>query len=324
MDYITQQKKNPSQNKFPLVNLGSILNSDKYKMLFVYNLNPASSLPNQTILRNSLRRDDLYIVVLDMFLNETTKFADIVIPVKFDLECDDFITPYFVPGISINQGGPCPYSDCLSNYEFFQLLAKKCEWKDDEILQETQETIFERCFDLLPKGIQQSIKRNGFYIPFELKDIPYEDLVFPTPNGKIQVQNTSLELFNPELNFSLPRGQNEFYLLSPAHKYFIHSQMGQLHENFKNVFNKIYLHPSDIKSIGLKPKDEVVVSNKFSEGRYILEQNSALKPGISLIYSGLPFANALFKNANFFTPEKPEESELSGAYFSTLIKISKV
>ncbi|MBY8988440.1 MAG: molybdopterin-dependent oxidoreductase, partial [Candidatus Lokiarchaeota archaeon] len=125
MNYITLPKLYPPYDSLPLVTLGSSLRSNKYKMLFVYNLNPASSLPNQTNLRKSLSRDNLYVVVLDMFLNETTKFADIVIPAKFDLESDDFITPYFTPGISINQGGPCPYSDCLSNYEFFQLLAKK-------------------------------------------------------------------------------------------------------------------------------------------------------------------------------------------------------
>jgi anaerobic selenocysteine-containing dehydrogenase len=324
MDYITQQKAYPPHNSFPLVTLGSFLSSNKYKMLFVFNLNPASSLPNQTILRKSLSRGDLFIVVLDMFLNETTKFANVVIPAKFDLECNDFITPYFVPGISLNQGGPCPYSECLSNYEFFQLLAKKCKWTDDELLQENQKKIFERCLDLLPKEIQQDLKENGFSIPFEQNDIPYEDLNFPTTSGKIQIQPTNLELFNPELNFSLHRGQNEFYLLSPAHKYFIHSQMGELHENFKDVFNKIYLNPSDIESIGLKPNDEVIVSNQFSKGKYILEHNSALKQGIGLIYSGLPFANAISKNANFFTPERPEESQLSGAYFSTIVKISKV
>ncbi|GAI16564.1 unnamed protein product, partial [marine sediment metagenome] len=187
MNYITQPQLYTPCNSFPLVNLGTSLSSNKFKMLFVYNLNPASSLPNQTILRKSLSREDLYVVVLDMFLNETTKFADIVIPAKFDLECDDFITPYFTPGISINQGGPCPYPDCLSNYEFFQLLAKKIRWEDDKLFQETQEEIFKKCVELLPKEVQQSLKLNGYYIPFGINDIPYEDLNFPTFNGKIQI-----------------------------------------------------------------------------------------------------------------------------------------
>ncbi len=324
MNYITHPKLYPPYNSFPLVTLGSSLSSNKFKMLFTYNLNPASSLPNQTILRKSLSRDDLFVVVLDMFLNETTKFADIVIPAKFDLECDDLITPYFTPGISINQGGPCPYSNCVSNYEFFQLLAKQNGWGDDMLFQETQKEIFEKCVELLPKEAQQSLKLNGYYIPFGINDIPFEDLYFPTFNGKIQIQRSNLELFDPKLNFLLHRNQNEFYLLSPAHKYFIHSQMGEIHREFENVFGKIFLNPYDIESIGLKLHENVLVSNKFGEARFILDQNSALKSGTALIYSGLPFANTLYENVNFFTPEKPEESELSGAYFSVIVKISKI
>jgi len=54
MEYIIQPKLYPQYSSIPLVTLGSSLNSNKYKMLFVYNLNPASSLPNQTILRQSI------------------------------------------------------------------------------------------------------------------------------------------------------------------------------------------------------------------------------------------------------------------------------
>jgi len=323
MNYVTHPELYLSNNSFPLVTLGSSLSSNKFKMVFIYNLNPASSLPNQAILRKTLSREDLFVVVLDMFLNETTKFADIVIPAKFDLESYDLITPYFAPGISINHGGPCPYSDCVSNYEFFQLLAKKIGWGDDILFKETQEEIFEKCVKLLPKEAQQSLKLKGYYIPLGVNDIPFKDLNFPTFNGKIQIQPSTMELFDPELDFLLHRNQNEFYLLSPSHKYFIHSQMGEIHREFENDFGKVYLNPNDLESMGLKPNEKVLVSNQFGKVKFILDQNNALKPGTALIFSGLPFANTQYENVNFFTSEKPEESKLSGAYFSVIIKISK-
>ena len=324
IDYITIPKTYVPYDTIPLVNLGTSLSSNNFKMLFVYNFNPASSLPNQNVLRKSLSRDDLYIVVLDMFLNETTKFADIVIPAKFDLECDDLITPYFIPGISIIQGGPCPYSDCLSNYEFFQLLAKRIGWTDDNFLQESQEEIVEQCVRLLPEEIQQNLRDNGYHIPFGTNDIPFNDLNFPTSNGKIQIHNSHISLFDQELDVLLRRGKNEFYLLSPSHKYFIHSQFGEIHEDYRKIFSKIFLNPIDIESLGIKPPQEVLVSNKFAKARYILDQNIALKSGTALIYSGAPFVNNEYENVNIFTPDKPEESENSGAYFSTVVKISKI
>jgi anaerobic selenocysteine-containing dehydrogenase len=172
--------------------------------------------------------------------------------------------------------------------------------------------------------VQHSLKLHGYYIPFKINDVPYNDLNFPTYNGKIQIQNSDLELFDAKLDFLLHRSENEFYLLSPAHKYFIHSQMGEIHKEIENVFGKIFLNPYDIELIGLKLYDDVLVSNKNGEGKFILDQDSALKFGTALIYSGLPFAKTKFTNVNFLTPENPEESELSGAYFSVIVKISKV
>lgn len=324
IDYITIPKTYTPYETIPLINLGTSLSSNNFKMLFIYNFNPASSLPNQNILRKALSRDDMYIVVLDMFLNETTKFADIIIPAKFDLECDDLITPYFIPGISINKGGPCPYSDCLSNYEFFQLLAKKIGWTDDNFLQESQEEIVEQCVGLLPEEIQKNLRDSGYHTPFGTNDIPFKDLNFPTSNGKIQIPSTHISIFDQKLDVLLRRNKNEFYLLSPSHKYFIHSQFGEIHEDHRKIFSKIFLNPIDIESLGIKRSQEVLVSNKFGKARYILDQTIALKLGTALIYSGSPFVNSETENVNIFTPDKPEESGNSGAYFSTVVKISRI
>ena len=324
IDYITNSDQISQSRRIPLINLGSSLHSNQYKMLFVYNVNPVSSLPNQSILEKSLLREDLYTVVLDMFLNETTKFADIVIPVKFDLETDDLITPYFIPGISINQGGPCPYPECSSNYEFFQQLAGKIGWNDNSIFQETQEDIFKKCCGLLPKVIQEDLRTKGYYIPFDFNDVPFNNSIFPTSNGKIQIHQPDIEIFNQNLDILLQRKEDEFYLLSQAHKYFIHSQIGPLHEEYSSIFGTIFINPMDVKSLCLTPDQKVLVSNKYGEAKYILGENSDLKPGTALIYSGIPFAHTDYKNVNIFTPEMSEESGLSGAYFSTIVRITKI
>ncbi|MHA1507907.1 MAG: molybdopterin-dependent oxidoreductase [Promethearchaeota archaeon] len=324
INYITKSDKEMQNKRIPLITLGSSLSSNRYKMLFVYNVNPVSSLPNQTILEKSLLREDLYTVVLDMFLNETTKFADIVIPVKFDLETDELMTPYFIPGISINQGGPCPYPECSSNYEFFQCLAEKIGWEDDSIFQESQKNIFKKCCGLLPNLIQESLRTKGYYIPFDINDVPFNNLIFPTSNGKIQIHQTDIEIFNKNLDLILKRKDDEFYLLSQSHKYFIHSQMSEIHREFENVFGKIFLNPYDIELFGLNLHEDVLVSNKFGEAKYNLGENPNLKSGTVLIYSGLPFAHSDYKNVNIFTPETPEESRLSGAYFSAIVKITKI
>ena len=95
INYITKISTNSNVYETDLIRLGENIASGKYKMVFIYNFNPASSLPNHNQIRESLMREDLFIIVLENFLNETTKFANIVIPSKFDLETNDLINPYY-------------------------------------------------------------------------------------------------------------------------------------------------------------------------------------------------------------------------------------
>jgi anaerobic selenocysteine-containing dehydrogenase len=321
LKYITQSSKYSAIPGTNLINLGSALMSEDYKMLFIYNFNPASSLPNQNIIRQSLSREDLFVVVQELFFNETTKYADIVIPSKFDLESYDIISPYFIPGLSINVAGPCPYSDCLSNYEFYQRLAWKFGWVNDSIFQEDERSIIQNCLNLLPSNIQKNIKTHGYHLLFNPDDIPFKDLFFPTSTGKIQLSDISFQFGKNKL---FKRKENEFYLISPSHKYFIHSQLGQINNQYLDVFKKVFLNITDIQKLGLEIDKEVFVSNEYGKCKYILGELPSLKAGIALIFSGSPSGSKKNLNVNFLTSDIPEDSGLSGSYYSAIVTINKL
>ncbi|MFX0140213.1 MAG: molybdopterin-dependent oxidoreductase [Candidatus Hodarchaeota archaeon] len=323
-DYITQNKAESKMKEISLISLGTALSSGKFEMAFVYNFNPASSLPNQNQLRRGLLNKDLFIVVLDMFLNETTKYADIVIPAKFDLESHDLISSYYIPSLSINIGGPCPYQDCLSNYEFFQRLSWKIGFEDSLIFKESEETIFNNCLKMLPSNIQEDLNLQGYYSLFDNESIPFNNLKFPTPNNRIQANGPHFEFGRNELKRRLIRKKNEFLLISPSHFRFLHSQLGQLNNKYRDVFSNVYLTSEDIKALDLVIGDEILISNKYATGVYSLAESPVLKPGMALIYSGLSSTSEGTPNVNFFTPDQPEDLGFSGAYNSAIIKITKI
>ncbi|MFX1494442.1 MAG: molybdopterin-dependent oxidoreductase, partial [Promethearchaeota archaeon] len=288
LDYITQNTSDSKIVETDLIKLGTTLSSDEYKMVFIYNFNPASSLPHQKQIIDALMREDLFVVVLECFLNETTKYANIVIPSKFDLETSDFITPYYIPGISINQGGPCPYQDCVSNYEFFRRLASKIGFKNDPIFNEDEVSIYNKCLTLLPLEIQKSVDDQGYYLLFDQNSVPFKTLHFPTPNGRIQIHNIQFDFGKEQLEDRLECKKNEFLLITPSHKYYIHSQFGQLHPEYLEVFQKIFLCSLDIEKLGFKIGEKVLVSNDLGSATYFLEENNTLNSGVALIYSGSP------------------------------------
>jgi anaerobic selenocysteine-containing dehydrogenase len=291
--------------------------------LFVYNLNPASSLPNQNAFREALLRKDLYVVVLDMFLNETTKYADVVIPAKFDLESYDIIKPYYIPSLSINIGGPCPYPDCMSNYEFFQQLAQSIGYKNSPIFTETEERIFNNSLSMLPSKISEDLRANGYHLLFNQQQIPFNNLEFPTPNHKIQIRNFSFDFHKEFLYKKLNRKLDEFVLISPSHSQFLHSQLGHLNSKYREDFGKVFLTPEDISRLELNVGEKVVVSNEFGSDHYNLDELKILKSGTALIYSGGSSPYEKRPNVNLFTPDVPEELGLSGSYYSTIIQIRR-
>ncbi len=321
--YITQVDSYKPLKKIELISLGRELSTNDYKVLFVYNFNPASSLPNQNQLRKSLLREDLFIVVQELFLTETTKYANIVIPSKFDVESDDLIAPYYIPGLSINQAGTCPYENCLTNYEFYQKLALEMEWQKSDLFQESDFQLVQNALKLLPDNIRENIKDHGFHIFFKKNDIPFNNLKFPTLNGKIQLDNLSFNFGVHELNEKMQRKSDEFLLITPSYKYFLHSQLGQINFNLLDVFDRIYLNPLDIKNLKLDVGQKVLVFNNLGTANYILDESIYLSPGIALIYSGVPMMFSKSVNPNLFISSRSEELGFSGAYNSAIIKVKR-
>ena len=324
LEYIAQFPLNSLKFNINLIDLGNKLSSNEIKMMFIYNFNPASSLPNQNKLRKSLKRKDLFIVVQDLFLNETTKYADIVIPSKFDLESNDLITPYYIPGISLNQAGPCPYPDCTSNFEFFQLLGQNLNWNNDPEFHESEDSILQNCIDILPSKIRDDIKRRGYHVIFKHYDIPFENFKFPTENNHIQLSNFQFFFGIYELEERLKRDKNEVLLITPSFKQYIHSQLGQIHPNYLDIFEKVYLSQSDLNKFKLKHGESVIVSNEYGRGEFIVEESRLLRSGVAMIYSGSPLNSANRINVNALIGDRPEELGFSGSYNSATVRINKV
>ena len=65
------------------------------RVLFVYDANPAVTLPDQTPrAAQGLLREDLFTVVFDQVMTDTARFADVVLPATTFLEQRELSTSY--------------------------------------------------------------------------------------------------------------------------------------------------------------------------------------------------------------------------------------
>ena len=109
------------------------------QVLYVYNGNPAVSLPDQQAVRRGLRRADLFTVVHDMFLTDTTDYADLVLPATSPLEQEDLVLAYGGDFGSLSRRVLEPLGEAKSNVEVFRLLARQLGLDEPSIYASVEE-----------------------------------------------------------------------------------------------------------------------------------------------------------------------------------------
>ncbi len=100
------------------------------KALVVYNSNPAAIAPNQSLVHHGLAREDLFTVVLEQFLTDTARYADIVLPATTFLEHTDLYFAYGHYHIQLARPALAPPAEAKPNSEVFRLLASHMGFED--------------------------------------------------------------------------------------------------------------------------------------------------------------------------------------------------
>lgn len=112
---------------FNMAALGAVLNNKTLnppiRALVVHNCNPAVITPDQNAVVAGLERDDLFTVVLEQFLTDTVRYADIVLPSTTQLEHLDLMPAWGHLYLALNRPAIPPLGAALPNTEVFRRLA---------------------------------------------------------------------------------------------------------------------------------------------------------------------------------------------------------
>ncbi len=93
------------------------------KAFVCWNSNPAAIAPDQERVLEGLRRDDLFVVVLEQFMTDTAALADVVLPATTQLEHRDVLFSWGHHYLTFNEPAIEPQGEAKPNTETFRLLA---------------------------------------------------------------------------------------------------------------------------------------------------------------------------------------------------------
>jgi anaerobic selenocysteine-containing dehydrogenase len=302
---------------------------DRSRALVCWNMNVAASGPRQQQLRQALRREDLFTVVLDLFQTDTADYADIVLPAASFLEFDDLFAPYFQLLLSAQVKAAEPLGDSLPNQEIFRRLARAMGYAEPEL--------FEPDADIIATVLRASGLVENFAALAAVGSVPvsvepriqFADLTFPTPSGRIEIASARAEADgHPRVPLPLadPRpSDGRLRLLSPASTF-------TLNDSFANVSKlarragppTVALHPADAAARGLQVDDEVLLSNETGSLKLLVRLSDDVPPGVALSHKGRwPRHEPQGANVNVLNPGRKTDMGENSCVHSVEVAVSR-
>jgi anaerobic selenocysteine-containing dehydrogenase len=152
--------------------------------------------PDQEQTRKALANEDLFLVVSELFVTDTAKYADIILPATMQAEQTDLMFSWGHFYWTYNNRAIDPPGETVPNTQLFRLLAETMGFSEPEWKRTDEEMIidFVNWDDPTMKGITlEKLKENG-YMRLDIGDkdtrVPHADGNFPTPSGKVELKSS--------------------------------------------------------------------------------------------------------------------------------------
>src|SRR5262245_47782065 len=280
----------PSTRIVNMNHLGRALteyNDPPVKVLFVYNCNPAATVPDQRRVLHGLERDDLFTVVFEQVMTDTALYADVILPATTFLEGYDFAKAYGPINLDLGRPVVDAVGEARSNADVFGELCSRLGLLDESEPSGELDLML-NVLDQLPPAIGDDLRAGALPSPpFGVTPIQFVDVFPNTPDRKV-------DLFPAELDASAPLGLYRFQpdpateqyplaLISPASDRTISSTLGEL----PRPDVKLLMHPDDAAARGLADNDLVRVFNDLGEVHCTLSVAPAIRPGTISLPKGI-------------------------------------
>jgi anaerobic selenocysteine-containing dehydrogenase len=259
------------------------------ELLFVYNANPAATIPCQEKVLAGLRREDLFTVVFDPIMTDTARYADVLLPSTTFLERDELARGY--GALVLQQMKPviAPVGESRPNHEVFGELCRRAGVAREGDPQSAADLTRE-ILNANPSGgsIRDSLAAKGIAFPDgNPAPIQFVDTFPRTPDGKVHFVPEDLDNEAPQglYHFQADPATERFplALISPASDRTISSTLGELRREAVSL----ELSPDDAKARGISDGDRVRVWNDLGEVHCRARWNVQLQPGVVHLPKGL-------------------------------------
>jgi anaerobic selenocysteine-containing dehydrogenase len=247
--------------------LGETLELDDppVKGLMVWSANPAVSQIDSPRIRKGLAREDLFTVVIDHFLTDTARFADIVLPATTQFEHFDVLATWGHHYLMVNMPAIAPSGETRSSGDIMRALAPRLG-------------LYGPAFEESDEEIAASVLPHGWTFS-ELKEKGWKKLVTARP--AIAARQQPLRLADGAIAATpKPKGAL-LQLLTPKSHYFLNSTFANMarHRAAQGA-PRITMNPQDARARQLDPQFRVIVRRADQQIEVELAVSESVRSGL--------------------------------------------
>jgi len=335
--YPDNDKDKPFRRKISMAKFGediSSLKDPEIKFAWIERGNPVTQLPDSDRVVGALKSVGFKVVV-EQFMTDTAKLADIILPAKGVFEQPDIVGSYWNPYVQFKPAIMEYPGQVMPESELYYRLAEMMN-----LCPENENPIPEPGNENFEKWLVKRIKENdevtldklkeGPYLPAGFTEVAFNDYIFPTPSGKIELlSNQAAEMWGVSVLPAYVPLQNDpdrcgrLHLLTPNTGSRIHSQFGNLNA-IKTVTEPPAweLSPNDAGKFDLKNGDNIRISSGSGSVTGIVSVTNRVKNGCIVFPNGIWFNEG--GGVNALIPGRETDMGYGAAFHDVYVKVEKI
>jgi anaerobic selenocysteine-containing dehydrogenase len=310
------------------------------RAIFVYNSNPLAVAPESAKVTRGFAREDLFVVVHDLFQTDTADYADILLPATSQLEHFDVHHSYGHLYVQVNKPSIRPLGEAVPNTELFRRLAARMGF-GEPCFSDSDEAMARAAFrrdDPRMQGIDfDTLVERGFArLNVPERYAPFAQGGFPTPSGKCELWSDKLRAAgeDPLPCVILPRESPDtapelaarypLAFISPPARNFLNSSFANLPEFVAEERTpRLVIHPHDAAPRAIATGMRVRIFNDRGAFFAAADVSDRARPGVvvapSIWWRRLAPGG---ENANAVTSQALTDLGAAATFYDCLVEVA--
>jgi len=298
------------------------------KAAIIERANPLTQSPNSAAVHYALTRLD-FVCVIDLWLTDTARRADVVLPAKSMFEEIDVVTGAWSGALRLKPRCAEAPGEARTEREIYRALAERLGYPSEQFDVDDEEMLNR----VLPPGLSVNRLRKQAFVRHREDFIPFANRRFDTPSGRIELKSASAEVswrVDP-LPFHAPARESQqsdperfkrypLHLLTPKAEDRHCSQL--VAPGGPDAPAELLIHPGDAEARGIASGDRVRVFNDRGEATVPARVDDSVRPGVVALPQGRWISRDGF-STNVFTHDDVTDMGYGAIYFDCLVEVQK-